>query len=115
MNDLKYALYNNLKITPRPDDKYKLKEEFIYKDIVVPKNYHTNGADIPRFLWSFFPPNRSTYLPAVIVHDYLCDKKEYDKADEIFKEMLIILELSKFTVSLFYYGVKMYHKIRYKI
>jgi len=90
MDDNKYYLYNNIVITPRPDDKYKTLKSFTYKDITIPENYYTNGADIPRFLWSFWPPNRSIYLPSVIVHDYLCDKGEYKKADEYFKEILEI-------------------------
>ncbi len=114
MDNDKYYLYNNISITPRPNDKYKVIKEFIYKDITIPINYHTNGADIPRFLWIFWPPNRSTYLPAVIVHDYLCDNQEYKKADKYFKEILETLNMSKITIFVFYYGVRLYHKIRYK-
>ena len=114
MDNDKYYLYNNISITPRPDDKYKVTKEFIYKDITIPINYHTNGADIPRFLWVFWPPNRSSYLPAVIFHDYLCDLKEYKKADIYFKEILLILNINKFTVWCFYNSVRLYHKIRYK-
>ena len=114
MEDIRYIQYNDIIITPRPNDTYKILKDFTYKDVTVPAGYHTNGADIPRFLWSFYPPNRSIYLPAVIVHDYLCDKKEYKKADKIFKEMLIILGLNKFTVNFFYYGVRLYHKVLYK-
>jgi len=114
MEDIKYNLYNNIIITPRLDDKYKLKKSFTYKDITIPENYHTNGADIPRFLWIFWPPNRSSYLPAVIVHDYLCDKKEYKKADYYFKEILELLNINKFTIWFFYKSVRLYHKIRYK-
>jgi len=113
MNDNKYKLYNDIKISPRPDDRYKVLESFSYGDIVIPVGYKTNGADIPRPLWIFFPPNRSTYLPAVIIHDYLCDIKEFKKADELFKEILILLEINKFTIWVFYKGVRLYHKIRY--
>jgi len=113
MDDIKYNLYNNIEITPRPNDKYKVMKEIKYKDIIVPVNYHTNGADIPRFLWLFWPPNRSNYLPAVIIHDYLCDKKEYGKADSYFKEILLDLNVNKFTVWCFYHSVKLYHKLKY--
>jgi hypothetical protein len=114
MEDKKYDLYNNVVITPRLDDTYKLEKEFTYKDITVPKNYHTNGADIPRFLWIFWPPNRSVYIPAVIIHDYLCDKKEYKKADTYFKEILQVLNIGKFTIFMFYYSVRIYHELRYQ-
>jgi len=109
-----YQLYNAIRITPRPNDTYKLLGPFTYKDVTVPKNYITNGADIPRFLWVFWPPNRSNYLPAIIVHDYLCDKQEYKKADLYLKEMMSILNVSKFNIWIFYNGVRLYHKLRYK-
>lgn len=114
MKDDKYKLYNDIKVTPRPDDKYKLIAPFTYKDITVPINYHTNGADIPKPLWVFWPPNRSSYLPAVIIHDYLCDNQEYKKADIYLKEIMKTLNVSKFTIWVFYNGVRLYHKIRYK-
>jgi hypothetical protein len=34
------------------------------------------------------------YLPAVIVHGYLCDKEEYKNADKYFKEILQQYKLS---------------------
>jgi len=108
-----YELYNNVVVKPRPDDKYKLVNSFTYKDITVPVNYITNGADIPRFLWLFWPPNRSNYLPAVIVHDYLCDKGEYKKADIYLKDMMNTLNVTRFTVWIFFKGVRLYHRIRY--
>ena len=102
MEEIKYQLYNSLHISPRPGDKYKLIESFTYKDVTVPKGYHTNGANIPILLWSIWPPNRSDYLPAVVIHDYLCDLEEYEKADEYFKEILEILDINKITVICFY-------------
>jgi len=116
VEDIKYSQYNGIIISPRPDDKYKILKDFTYKDITVPAGFHTNGANIPRFLWSFYPPNRSTYLPAVIVHDYLCNQEEYKKADEIFKEMLtILLGQKRFTINFFYHSVRLYHRFKYKI
>ena len=115
MEDLKFKLYNELKITPRPGDKYKVLEDFTYKDITVPKGFHTNGADIPRIFWAIWPPNRSDYLSAVVIHDYLCDLEEYEKADEYFREILQILEIGDTTTYLFYNLPKMYHKIKYKV
>ena len=73
---LKDKLYSNCVISPRAQDVYRIVKEFRYKDVTVPVGYETNGADIPRIFWSIFPPNRSTYLPAVIVHNYLCSLKE---------------------------------------
>ena len=111
----KYDLYNNLVITPREGDKYKIIKDYTYKDVTVPSGYHTDGASISRVLWSIWPPNRSDYLPAVVVHDYLCDEEEYTKADLYFKEILEILEINKPTFWCFHIATTLYHKIKYNI
>jgi len=85
---------------------------YIYKDIIIPAGYETNGANRPRFWWIVRPPFYPTYMSAVLVHDYLCDKEEYKKADKYFKEILKDIEwniISKIEVAV----VKLYHKIRY--
>ena len=115
MTDIKYELYNNLVASPRQDDTYKILKEFTYKDVKVPVGYKTNGADVPRFLWSFFPPNRSTYLPAVVIHDYLCSIGEWRKANIYFNEILEILEVGKATHFSFKWGTHLYFKVSGKI
>lgn len=110
---MKKRLYEQLIISPKENDRYILLEDFFYKDVKVPKGYCTNGANIPRILWAVWPPNRSDYLPAVVLHDYLCDAEQYSKADEYFKEMLQVLEVSKITIFCFYNATRLYHKIRY--
>jgi hypothetical protein len=110
---VKKELYNNIKISPLKNDRYIILENIKYKNIIVPKGYTTNGANIPRIFWSIWPPNRSDYMPAVIIHDYLCDLEDYDKADEYFLEILKILKISKTTIFLFYNFVRIYHKIKY--
>ena len=37
------------------------------------------GANVHRLFWSIIPPFKSKYLPAVIVHDYLCKENKYEK------------------------------------
>jgi len=106
-------LYEQIQMSPLTKDRYVLLSDFKYKDIIIPKGYRTNGADIPRIFWSIWPPNRSNYMPAVIIHDYLCDKEEYNKADKYFLEVLIKLKIPKITTLVFYYSVKCYHMIRY--
>ena len=77
---------------------------------VVPKGYKTNGADIPRWLYSFTPPFKPKYLPAVVVHDYLCDTlKDYRVADNIFEIILLEIEDS-FTTRTIIRAVKLYTK-----
>jgi len=100
--------YSNIDVSPLSNHRYILNREFRYRDVVVPVGFVTNGADIPRVFWSFYPPNRSDYLPAVIVHDYLCSFQEFEKADRYFKEILIALGISDFDVFVLWGGVRIY-------
>lgn len=86
------ALYDNVSVRPRKFHKYKVLEDIAYTvkniTITVPKMYVTNGADVPRWLWSFQPPNDSEILPAVILHDYLCDVAKYHYSLSLDKNVL---------------------------
>jgi len=108
-------IYSQVNIQPLKGDKYKLLEDFQYKTILVPKGYETNGANIPRLFWAIYPPNKSDFLPAVIIHDYLCDKEEYKKADDLFEECLKELGAKSFDVVVLVSAVRLYHRIKYKI
>jgi len=101
-------MYSKIKVSPEKPFGYKLLEDFSYKDITVPKGYITNGADIPRIFWSFIPPYSPELLPAIVVHDFLCDLELYEKADLYFKEALIELEISPIKVFTLYGGVNLF-------
>ena len=100
--------YDTIVVQPLPTHKYIIKKPILYKDIIVPEGYITNGADIPRIFWSIVPPNDSNILPAVIIHDFLIDKKEYKKADRYFKEIMIELNINKIKRNILYLGVRFY-------
>ncbi len=102
-------MYSQVKLQPLKNNKFRILEDIVYKDIKIPKDYETNGADIPRIFWSFIPPNKSDILPAVIVHDFLCDKGEYKKADEYFEECLLVLGVKKIDKYLLVKSVRIYH------
>jgi hypothetical protein len=89
--------YSDVFIQPLDNNKYILAIEIKYKNITVPKGFITNGADIPRLLWSFIPPNKSDLMPAVIVHDYLCYIEQYTMADKYFEEILLSMGVGKIT------------------
>ena len=108
------SIYDLVKISPQPHSKYLLLEDFTYRNITVPKGYLTNGADIPRIFWSLVPPNLSAILPAVILHDYLCDLQYYEKADFIFESCLKDLDVKPYMVKVLSSSVRIYHKIRYR-
>ena len=104
--------YQRLEVSPLPNLKFKLLKDLKYKDITVPKGYETNGADVPRIFWSFFPPYRSDYLPAVVVHDYLCDIGEYKKADDYFEAIMIELKIEKSTIFIMTKSVRLFHFLK---
>lgn len=90
--------------------------------IQIDRGYQTNGADIPRLFWRLYPPYSPEYMPAVVIHDYLCDKAidEYankadlqDKflyADNAFREILERLGIPKSKITIFYNAVRLWHK-----
>ena len=100
-------------LKPYSKDRFELCEDYRYGNIIVPKGYKTNGANVPRILWGIFPPNSPEYLSAVVVHDYLCDKSSYKLADEILKEMMSELGVAKWKIYCFYYACRVWHLIKY--
>ena len=115
MNDK--ALDNQIEypaVRPTHDNKFILLEKYVYRGVVVPEGYKTNGADVPRVFWSIIPPFKPKYLPAVIVHDYLCDMGEYKLADKYFEMILMSIEDSIETKSMIK-AVKLYHKVKYDV
>jgi len=107
--------YNDFKVQPLRDQKYKVLQNICYKDIVVPAGYRTNGGNIPRLFWSILPPNDSEMLPLYIIHDYLCDREQYKKADEYLYSAGIELNVTKWKLKAVYYAVRLYHKIKYNL
>ena len=104
-----------VKVYPIAKDKFRTVEPYIFRDIIVSKGFRTNGANIPRIFWSFFPPNSPEYLSAVVLHDYMCKNVElygYKKADRYLYEAMIEIGVSKWKAKLFYTCCKYYHKFK---
>jgi len=106
--------YSDILLQPLKSHKFKVAKPFTFRGIMIPKGFVTDGASVPRVFWSLFPPNRTDYLPCAIVHDYLCDLREFRKADECFLECLKHLKVSKFTTYTMFIAVRLYHMIKYK-
>ena len=100
-------------LKPYSKDKFELCEDYRYGNVIVPKGYKTNGANVPRIFWSIFPPNSPEYLSAVVVHDYLCDAKLYALADEALRQIMTNLGVAKWKIYCFYYACRVWHKIKY--
>jgi len=106
-------LYHSCITHPTPHNTLVLLHEFRYKNITVPKGYETNGADIPRLFWSIIPPFAPALIPAIVIHDYLCDIEQYDLADKAFAFILKDLGVCKAKRWVLVKAVVLYHKLRY--
>lgn len=105
--------YEDVCVSPMKGDRYRVNTDICYKDVTVPKGYMTNGADIPRVFWWLIPPNKSDCLPAVIVHDYLCDHGLHWKADWYFDEILRDLKVNRVCRFIMVTAVRTYHTHKY--
>jgi len=79
-----------------------------YKELIIPIGYYTNGANIPRMLWRLIPPNDPIVFPGVVVHDYLCDRRDYILADNYLEEILIASKVPMWKRKSIVSGVKFY-------
>lgn len=108
-------ILENCIVQPYDIHRFMLLEDFEFNGHVVPKGYITNGANTPRFAWFIYPPNRPDYLPAAIIHDYLCDNMDFIEADKQFRLCLKDLDIDPITIQIFHKGVLVYHLFRYHI
>ena len=102
-------------VQPIDKDKFRVYKELSYQGIYIPKGFVTNGADIPRIFWSFFPPNSPEYLSAVVLHDYMCAKIgvfTYEEADRYFYNAMIEIGVARWKAKLFYFCVRLYHRFK---
>jgi len=81
------------------------------KKYIVPKNFETDLASIPRVFWSVFAPQYSGFVAPAILHDYLyrCHNNITRQfADEVLYSALIAENVTPFTASKFYLGVRLF-------
>lgn len=102
-------------LQPTKNNKLILLEKYTYDEIVIPKGFETNGADIPRIFWIIVPPFKPKYLPAVLVHDYLIkiakNREEIIYANYYFEKILLEIEDSYKTRTMIK-AVNLYWRIR---
>lgn len=81
-------------------------EDFVYKDITVPKGFVFNGNSVPRFARPIL--GQYDYLECSCVHDFLYDKEsDYLRltrkyADKLYKNMLIEFGCSRLASKTYY-------------
>jgi len=78
-------------------------------DILVPVGFASDGASVPRFLWSIFPPF-GRYLEAAIVHDWFCVKHCVDSitAAKVFREAMAVCGVPAHRRNKMYWAVRMF-------
>jgi len=79
--------------------------------LVIPKNFDTDLASIPRFIWSLMAPSRSEFIAPSILHDYLytCHNGFARKEiDEIYYYALVKQGVSKFWAYEMYVAVRLF-------
>lgn len=108
--------------THLPNGNLRLEEKFehpvwvapgIQHTVTVPAEFETDGATIPRALWSIIgPPMRGNHLIPALIHDYLCVMADtYPKrlmADTTFFALLREYKVHWFKRSMMYLGVRFY-------
>lgn len=73
--------------------KYEVVGGYTYKDICVPSGYETDGVSYKfRLLGLFLDKFDPRFMEAVVIHDYLTDLGEWDKANRYFEELLPAVE-----------------------
>lgn len=86
---------------------YEIGEVGSGKLIVVPDNFITDFASVPRGLWNLFPPT-GPYGKAAVIHDlmYTTQTGSRKEADDIFLEAMGVLEVNRFTRCTIYWSVR---------
>lgn len=80
------------------------------KTIIVPQDYQTDLASIPRWLWPIIAPTNSSFIAPSILHDYLysCIGYTRKEADDIFYHALIESDVSSMRAYEMYLAVRLF-------
>ncbi|EAI2149077.1 DUF1353 domain-containing protein [Campylobacter jejuni] len=114
-NDLKRVC-----VRPYDKDRFEVDKDYVFSlpslTARIPKGFKTDGASIPRIFWSIYPPFKSEYFSACVIHDFLCanakSKIDYMLANQILKEAMKALEINEFKIFIFYHSCNIFHKIK---
>lgn len=90
--------------------KWQVVEDFESFGVIVPKDFITDGASVPRVLWWFLDPATEAF-EAAIVHDYLLQINDKQAHEEFYRQ------LRKYSVALYkaypaFLAVKTFHFIK---
>ena len=78
----------------------KYYSKILDSEVIVPKGFKSDGASIPRVIWSWLPPF-GKYLNAAIIHDYYyslgeqkCAPIDYKLATKVFREAMKVCRVN---------------------
>jgi hypothetical protein len=89
---------------------YRYDSALLGHTITVDAGYDTDFASVPRFFWRILPPH-GPYVPASVVHDWLCDRRGRDGIDsetthKVFLEAMEVLQVPTWKRWTMYRAVK---------
>lgn len=87
-------------------------------NIIVPKDFITDFASVPRILWSIFPPT-GRYTKAAVLHDYLYSNRatiliNRKQCDKMFLKAMEVLGVKNWVRNTIYCAVRMFGGFFYK-
>jgi hypothetical protein len=87
------------------------KSDLLNKIVVVPRGFVSDGASVPRAMWSIYPPF-GKYLEAAVVHDWYCvlgnrgeSPIDYKVAAKVFREAMAVCGVNKWRRFKMYWAV----------
>lgn len=100
-------------IVPVEDYHYRLGESLLIKineeSFLIPKNFKTDLASIPRPLWSIYSPHNASFVTPAIIHDYFYNQStsvNRREADTIFYYTLLKEGVPRHTAFIFWISVR---------
>ncbi|MCM1338966.1 MAG: DUF1353 domain-containing protein [Muribaculaceae bacterium] len=108
----KYPFMNSADLRVRLEDRKK-KKEYCFS---IPKGYMFDGASIPQVFWRIIGSNTDNrFLIGALIHDTLCENKEYVEndryfADKVFERLLYVAGVPAFKRWLMFHSVDNWQK-----
>lgn len=83
--------------------------------IVVPAEFETDFASVPRFFWRICPPAAGNHAKPAVLHDYLCEfSNDQPRADRLFLEAMKVNGVGWLKRNLMFQAVRAYQAAKGK-
>lgn len=103
-------MYTDLKVQKVGRRKWLVLEDWVTPFGTVPAGFISNGANIPRLLWSIMGSPAGMFFEAAVLHDYFyyTGKDSKETADIAFRDTAIFYKASTWRVKLAYAAVDLF-------